>query len=433
MDGPARSSAVIPGKPARVGIVTSSFLPLSGGAEKQCSALAAGLERRNQLSWVLTQHIDSESSRVATLDNIIVHRVGLIAHWRRLRSALGHSGGVDDETTYEKVLSYRGLALWLHWLKRTVLQVVLSGEAIVFLWRQRKSVGVVVCFFCSPLEAVVCRLGRILGIPVVVRSANSREYLFQDLVARWQKASLLSADRLIAISTDIRRQLLSLGVQESQIRFIPNGVDIPPEQWTDRDHLHAAGCVANLSQQPLKGLDVLVEAWALVAKDYPTARLVIYGRGSSASLIRLADALGVQDKIDFAGSVRDVGTRLLEAGMFVLPSRVEGMSNALLEAMSLGMPCIATAVSGNVDLIQTGRNGLLVQPGDPNSLALAIVKLLRSPAIRAQFGRAARESIERNFTTEIMISNYQNVLAEFDQRFVRSVPTTNSGVRVTQR
>ncbi|OLC43990.1 MAG: hypothetical protein AUH75_01950 [Gemmatimonadetes bacterium 13_1_40CM_4_65_7] len=222
-------------------------------------------------------------------------------------------------------------------------------------------------------------------------------------------------------------------MEESRVRVIPNGVDLPAVRWKD-DHPHpySVACVANISQQPLKGLDVLLEAWAQAVKLHP-GRLVIYGRGNPTSLVHLARALDIHDSVEFAGRVDDVTSRLLTAEIFVLPSRVEGMSNALLEAMSLGMPCVATAVSGSVDLIQTGRNGLLVEPGDPSSLALAIVKLLRSSAIRAQFGRAARESIERNFTTEMMIMNYLEVLAEVDRPSVLSVPRTNSGVRVSHK
>jgi glycosyltransferase involved in cell wall biosynthesis len=239
-------------------------------------------------------------------------------------------------------------------------------------------------------------------------------------MGRWQRQHLLAADRIVAISRDIREQLLFCGVQESRIRLIPNGVDVPKEKWDANDpHRYGAVCIANLSQQPLKGLDVLIEAWAIVRKAQGPVQLVVCGRGNATSLIELAHRYGVGELIEFKGSVENVTSILVQADLFVLPSRVEGMSNVLLEAMAVGMPCVATSVSGSVDLIDHGRNGMLVPVEDPMALAKAISAVLSSQATRANLGREARRCIEKSYTTEHMISRYRDVLGELDPSLSR--------------
>jgi glycosyltransferase involved in cell wall biosynthesis len=213
---------------------------------------------------------------------------------------------------------------------------------------------------------------------------------------------------------------LALGVEESRIKTIPNGVDVPTVVWKAEDHhRYAAVCIGNISQQPLKGLDVLIEAWAIVTKARGPLRLVIGGRGNATSLIRLAERSGVGELVEFPGQLQDVTSVLLQADLFVLPSRVEGMSNSLLEAMALGMPCVATSVSGSVDLINNGRNGMLVPVDNPLALASTISTVLSSEETRANLGREARRSIEMGYTTERMVGRYRDVLREVDPRLSR--------------
>ena len=395
----------------RVGIVTSSFFPLIGGAEGQCLRLGRSLGQSRELAWVLTQHLSPETSRVDLVEEIRVQRIGLVGLWRRIWP--GAPSKSQDGTTYEVASRRKGIRKTLNWMKQAIVQMLLAVDAAFFLWRQHYRVSLLICFFFSPLEAIVCRLARTLGIPVIVRSANSREYLFQDLIARWQRRALLGADRVIAISESIRQELLALGVEPTRIRLIPNGVDIPTKTWQAQSaHLYAAVCVANLSQQPLKGLDVLIEAWGMVVRERKSIRLAIGGKGDSTVLVKLASECGVAEYVDFLGPVQDVGSLLQQAEAFVLPSRVEGMSNALLEAMALGMPCVATAVSGSVDLIDHERSGLLVQPANARALADAILYVLGSASLRAKLGQAARRHAQAHYTTDMMLQRYRKVLAE---------------------
>ena len=407
-------------RPPQVGIVISSFYPLGGGAERQCLKLSTALHGTESVAWVLTQHLSPDSPRLEMIDGILVKRVGAVAAWRRLARRFKGKQSRRGETSYEQALQRRGIGRLLYGLKQACIQSLLALETAAFLWKQRGSISVLVCFFFSPLEAIVCSLARIWGIPVVVRTANSGAYLFQDLLGRWQQKELLQADRLVAISSDIRAELQWLGAPDSRIRVIPNGVDLPSVQWDpELQHDVAAVCVANLSQQPLKGLDILVAAWPLVVSARGPARLMICGRGDSTTLRELADRHNVGGLIEFVGDVRDLTSILLRSEVFVLPSRVEGMSNALLEAMALGMPCVATAVSGSVDLIRNGRNGILVPSEDHRALAHALVSTLTSQTVRKTLGREARRTIQHGYTTERMVDQYRGLLGELDTRFLR--------------
>jgi glycosyltransferase involved in cell wall biosynthesis len=115
------------------------------------------------------------------------------------------------------------------------------------------------------------------------------------------------------------------------------------------------------------------------------------------------EALQLEDHIHFCGKATDLQSYFAGIGIFVLPSRSEGFSNALIEAMAAGLPCIATDVGGNGEAIQHGRNGLLVPADDRDALANAIEELLGNPAAASRLGEAARRTAEERFSAEAMM------------------------------
>jgi glycosyltransferase involved in cell wall biosynthesis len=110
--------------------------------------------------------------------------------------------------------------------------------------------------------------------------------------------------------------------------------------------------------------------------------------------------------------VNDVPRRLEEADAFVLPSLSEGVSNALLEAMAHGLPCIATDIPGNADLIRDRETGLLVRTGDADALARAMLELAADPALRERLGRAARTLVEERFDMGVIAARYAALYRE---------------------
>jgi glycosyltransferase involved in cell wall biosynthesis len=260
--------------------------------------------------------------------------------------------------------------------------------------------------------------GRRFGKRTIIKIANSGKGSdIADMRAnhmlpgeRKMLPTILGADRMVAINRAIIDELAAAGVPGERIVVIPNGVETeaaaPKSDYAAGDPVRVV-FVGRL--HPQKGLDVLLEAFRAVLESAPERRwrLSVLGDGPlRARLEAQAERLGLGGAVEFCGAVGDVPARLLSSDIFVLPSQAEGMSNALLEAMAHGLPVVATRVSGNVDLIEDGVNGLLVAPGEPAELARALRRLGDDGELRARLGRAARAAIEAGFSMTAVAAEY---------------------------
>jgi len=149
----------------------------------------------------------------------------------------------------------------------------------------------------------------------------------------------------------------------------------------------------------------LLRAWAIVQRETPAARLAIIGSGPlRASLDALSASLGIGPAVRFLPPRPDVATAYREADAFVLSSRWEGFPYVVLEAMSHGLPVVATSVDGIPEAIEDGVSGLLVPPHDPAALAAALVTVLRDSALASALGHVARERVAREFSLAVMVA-----------------------------
>ncbi|MDE0840495.1 MAG: glycosyltransferase, partial [Kiritimatiellae bacterium] len=147
-----------------------------------------------------------------------------------------------------------------------------------------------------------------------------------------------------------------------------------------------------------KGFDVLFEAWVQVIDQRPDAKLTVVGVGDAAPWqAYLAGHAKASESVTFMGRLDDPYEAYLGAGVFVLPSRVEGMSNALLEAQSSGLACVVSDIPGNRAVVSHDVNGLTVPVGDAGALAEGMLRLLGDTDLRARLGHAAREHMEQRF------------------------------------
>ena len=139
-----------------------------------------------------------------------------------------------------------------------------------------------------------------------------------------------------------------------------------------------------------KNQKMLIAAFALFHKTHPVYHLHIYGEGElSNELHQAAEYSGVKDSVHFEGFKEDVHAAIADAEMFVLSSDYEGLPNALMEAMMMGHACISTSCAGAEELIEEGKNGLLVPVGDEDALCKAMCRLSKNPELREQLGQAA--------------------------------------------
>jgi glycosyltransferase involved in cell wall biosynthesis len=175
-------------------------------------------------------------------------------------------------------------------------------------------------------------------------------------------------------------------------------------------HAPVVGTVANFRHT--KGHGYLLRAASLVRETLPDVRFLLVGQGPlEADVRREAERLGLGDTVIFAGFREDVPRLTAAVDVFALSSLHEGLSIALLEAMALAKPPVVTRVGGLPELVDDGRNGLLVPPADAPALATGILTLLQNPALRTSLGLAARQRAA-SFDIRSAVSRMEEVYAE---------------------
>ena len=241
---------------------------------------------------------------------------------------------------------------------------------------------------------------------------------------RWQflerQASRL-AEVVVAVSEHSRNDLIRYqGIAASKLRTIYNGLDLqltrnesPPalrrELGLDAGDV-IIGTAARLEDQ--KGLDLLLEAAPQIVRELPRARFVIVGGGSQEQALRAqAQRLGLGDRVVVTGYRVDGIDLMTTFDCFVQTSHWEGMPMALLEAMALGTPIVATAVGGVPEVVDDGKTGLLLRSRDARLLADALIGVLRDPVVARTMGTAGRARYLAHFTSRDMIAQYEQLYA----------------------
>jgi len=249
-------------------------------------------------------------------------------------------------------------------------------------------------------------LGRIAAaiarVPVVAYTSHGSslaESLSPKHAMYWVSEQLGArlTDRLFAISETERAMLLRSVWMDAEIlrvmTVVPEHIRTMPAEWELHENARwDLVAVGNL--YPNKGFDVMLPAMAELAKRYPRLRLVIYGEGPQRPLLEADIArLGLRDRVVLWGQVTDVSNRILQAGIYVLPSRKEGLPLALLEAMATGVPIVATDVGAVREVI--GPDVALARPVDPGALVRVLDDLLSSDERRLAQAHAGRAAFER--------------------------------------
>lgn len=210
-----------------------------------------------------------------------------------------------------------------------------------------------------------------------------------------------------AARESVRREYL----REEKIVVIHNGINI--DNNLQQKHLKTDqvifGNVA-VANRKEKGHEDLIRAFALVTKVLPESKLKLIGDGPLLpSLKELAHNLNVFDKVLFCGKSTDVSSALNDVAVFVLPSHSEGISNALLEAMAMGIPAVVTNVGGNPDVVVNGETGLLVEAKNPEALAQGMINLSEDRNRLVHMGGKAKVRVAEYFEYGQMIKNYDRL------------------------
>jgi glycosyltransferase involved in cell wall biosynthesis len=394
----------------RVLFLTESFHPTLGGGETHVRRLGALLVAKGDRATVLTRRADPEWPREESLDGIRVRRVGPAGPGRggkyrmlpaAFAAALGEAGRHDVLVVRgTRVLGLPGLVAARARGCPAVLQPEINGEldGEAFTWGKAWADGLA---------------GRAVRGAVGARN-------------RW----LRDADAFVAMSRAIQEEMAGAGVERERIHLLPHGVDVErfrPADATERQSLRASlglpeGVLAVYSGRLLrgKGLETLVEAMAAPALP-PGLRLVLLGSGEGQldvepELRRRVDERGLAGRVTFAGRVTNVADHLRAADLFVFPSLFEALGIALVEAAACGLPAIASRTGGIVDVVEDGRSGVLVAPGDASALTGALAALAADPERRTALGREARAVAVRRFDERDVLERYRALFRELGSR-----------------
>lgn len=292
----------------------------------------------------------------------------------------------------------------------------LSPGSIIFFRRLLRELSPDLVFYNTPKPVWSGVIGAWLAgrrpFHLCARRVNFplRRNFLSRLKYRW------AIDGYIAISQAIRQTLIRGGVPDERIVVVPESVDLatfdaieplwaefPPRQG------RRFMCVAALTEE--KGIDVLLQAFARHHRNHPESTLTIAGSGRLESWLKgLADGEGLGGAVAFLGFRPDFIAVMKCMDAVVMPSLSEGFGRAALYGMAAGLPVVASEVGGIPEMVLPGETGLLVPPGDPESLAAALDRLAADPESARTMGRRGRERVEARFNSQQMVNRSLELL-----------------------
>ncbi len=359
----------------------SQFRPLVGGAERQVEKLSVELVRRGLHVRVLTPRLVEQSPEEEEASGVVIHRFPLF-------DLNKHFPGVH------------GLGpLNLLSIQRQTIRAV-SGH---LEWA-----NVIHAHIASPLTAFAMQAAQRKGIPIVCKVATGGERT--DLTEtsaiglggkHLARAMVSGMDRWIATTRSVRKSLIDYGVSPQKIVLIPNGVELVNHStafFNQRGVAKRFLYLGRLSSTSQRDLPTLVRAFDRLADQVLDARLDIVGEGDLYQQIRsLVGGTRNSCRIRLHG-LQEPAPWLTQADCFVLPSRREGLSNALLEAMANGLACIANDIPSNREVLDEGKAGVLVPVGDENQLYNELLLMAKETGRARSYGERAYQRVQAAYS-----------------------------------
>lgn len=265
-------------------------------------------------------------------------------------------------------------------------------------------------------------LGWLAGVSLIISSERT---MGQEGWGRRFLNRLTSplADRIICVSQNVADFAQHvIGLPAAKLVVIPNGIDIgsfppPPNRPMPAAECMTIGYVGRL--QKVKGVNFLIAAFAQLVAQHPKLQLQIVGDGSERhALESQVQQLGLTNNVQFLGTRQDVAALYPTFDLFVLPSLWEGMPNVLLEAMACGVPLVATNTGGTPEVVEHGKTGILVPPGEATTLYEAMALLIADTAQRHQLTQAGRQYVEQTFSIKQTVAK---TAALYEQLLVKQL------------
>nr|WP_186324865.1 glycosyltransferase [Paenibacillus bovis] len=282
-------------------------------------------------------------------------------------------------------------------IKITLLNDLIPGKGSIFkkIMFYRKYIKKVkpktVISFLAPFNIFSIISLIYTGIPIIVAERNDPRHIPNRYYLRWLRNFLYFFAHFIVVQTENNKKYFSKKIQQKcHVIYNPISIDKEIGKALNIKKQKKIVSVGRLIDQ--KNHRLLVNAFCKIHEMFPEYRLIIYGEGDEReNLLNLIKRLGLENYIELPGVKKDVNSLILDAELFILPSNFEGMPNALIEAMCIGLPCISTKVSGAVDLIKNEENGILINIGSESELVEKIKLVLENKELANTLGHKACE------------------------------------------
>jgi L-malate glycosyltransferase len=291
----------------------------------------------------------------------------------------------------------------------------------VFLRRERFEILHAHDLWANLLGVTAAKLAR---VPVIISSQRDLSHLefYASKGKRWLRMLQRNSDAVVTNAESIRDGLVQQeGFAGTKVRVLYNGVDVHRFVCAQRHQSLVAGefgdgkivvLVGNMHTD-VKGHPTLIAAAATVIREFPQTRFVLVGDGAMRAVFeQQVCEMGLERNIAFLGRRNDVPEILASSDIAVLPSKAEGLPNAVLEYLAAGLPTIASDVGGNAEVLQNEETGLLIAPDNVDALAEALLKLLRNPGLAKQLGTNGRDFVSQHFSFERLIDRVDEMYTE---------------------
>jgi glycosyltransferase involved in cell wall biosynthesis len=402
---PPEASAAQPSRwRPRVCLLTETYHPVVGGGEKQAQSLAEDLVRRGLPTLVVTRRTDRSLPPLEVLNGVRIHRVPPVGasrapRWQMVISSLRVLVRARHEFDVVLVAGFKALGI------PGVLAARLFGKVCVLKADSNGEMSG--AFFAGGLR----RIGLTPGTPLMGAFVSMRNII------------LRKADRFVAITNGIHRELEDAGVDPARIRHVTNSVDTTMFCAPAQDERSRIRSELGLSRSDVvviytgrlvtyKGLPRLLEVADRIRREHQNVKFVLVGGGGldmhncEEDLRRFVTERGLGDTVRFAGEVNDVRRFLQASDIFVLPSEDDAFPLSLVEAMACGLAVVATKVGGIPEIVISGENGLLIDPGDSRQLHNALCRLIRDRRLSGALGTAAARSVQARFSRGRVVDQY---------------------------
>ena len=378
-------------------LIIPSFYPIVGGTQTQVKDLAKAFIGAGRLVRVLTRrNIYGRVERLAGSEVV---------------------EGIPVTRVYSRGAGKTGAAIYL---LGSLWQLLRHGRGGIY---HAHDIG------ADAWVAVIA--SRLFGGRVVIKlrtGVRGYELRLSSHLARWLfLRQLRLADKIVVLSKEVERLVMDLGLSRQQVVLIPNGVDTnyfrPPsseEKATSRDRIDiAAGKTLALfvgRLDPAKGVDVLLRAWGQLPQGLRSGSLLLLvGEGAERQkLLQMIRSLGLDESVVMVGEKQSVRDYYWAADVFLLPSRTEGLSNALNEAMACGLPVIASRVGGTPDVVAEHENGVLFESEDHDELARKLTTMWDLKSKWPEMGTCARETVTEYADLDVIVNRLNSLYDELN-------------------